>query len=104
MKIITFVALFALTAAAVCEAFECPHYNVSTFYDTSRNAAGLQHTIDTFRAELGGQDNGNSPGPLAHGHRSVSCDCTMQPVLSTLTILAFLTYFLPFSPCRSLTD
>jgi hypothetical protein len=41
---------------------------------TSATAAGLQSTVDAFRAALGAPDNVNSPGPLFTGHREINWD------------------------------
>lgn len=65
--LIAFMAVLAVASAG------CPRYNIQVFSRASANAAGLQRIVDSFRNGLGGENNGNSPGPLRDGQRSV-CD------------------------------
>lgn len=62
----------AILALSVCAAqAKCPSYKVLVFTDTSHNAAGLTKITQDYVKALGGMNNGNSPGPLPDGHRSV---------------------------------
>ena len=63
------MALSAFAAAGTC-----PHYEAEAITYTSSDADGLQATVDHFRQLLGSKNNGNAPGPLHEGHRSVNWD------------------------------
>ena len=52
------------------EAFVAP----TVFQAAGPTAASIQSTIDAFRAALGTANNGNTPGPLASGHREINWD------------------------------
>lgn len=62
--------LIFLTVFAAVNA-QCPKYAVQIFTSTSRNAKGLNRIVTRFQRNLGGVNNGNSPGPLPDGQRSV---------------------------------
>ena len=49
------------------------------FRDTSRDADGLRRIVDKFNRALGGDDNGNAPGPLNEGRRSINWDAAAVP-------------------------
>jgi len=36
--------------------------------------SSIQSTVDSFRAALGGSNNGNNPGPLSSGRREINWD------------------------------
>src|SRR3954469_16801952 len=44
------------------------------FSSSASDAAGIQGTVDAFRAQLGNPNNGNAPGPLAGGRREINWD------------------------------
>lgn len=44
------------------------------FAAAAPNAAGIQASVDAFRAQLGAPNNGNAPGPLAGGRREINWD------------------------------
>ena len=54
--------------------------------------SSIQSTVDSFRAALGGPNNGNNPGPLASGRREINWDgggattaAVSGPVLTAFT-------------------
>lgn len=73
MKLLTAILILAL-ALVICiaDAQRCPRYQFTVFSDTAKNPARLTKIVDNFRAALGGMSNGNEPGPIANGQRSVS--------------------------------
>lgn len=56
----------------------CPKYSGFVFSKAVRFRGQLTGTVNRFRAVLGGDDNGNSPG-LASGHRSINWDAPVVP-------------------------
>ena len=46
------------------------------------NAAGLQPTVDAYRALLGGADNGNTPGSVGSGRREINWDAVPDALSS----------------------
>jgi hypothetical protein len=59
---------FGLTAASASAGFQ-------TFSAGGTSAtSSIQSTVDSFRAVLGGPNNGNNPGPLANGRREINWD------------------------------
>ena len=44
------------------------------FSAAGTDAASIQATVDSFRAALGGVNNGNAPGPIATGFREINWD------------------------------
>ena len=52
------------------------------FSDSSVNAAGIQDTVDLFRAALGDPNNANNPGPRAAGRREINWDGGGPPVVN----------------------
>ena len=71
MKHQVFIAIFLSLGICTAQA-QCPRYRVKIFTDISPHAAGLTKITKEYVEALGGMNNGNTPGPLAHGHRSVS--------------------------------
>jgi hypothetical protein len=59
---------FGLTAASASAGF-------LTFSAGGTSAtSSIQSTVDSFRAALGGPNNGNNPGPLTNGRREINWD------------------------------
>ena len=52
------------------------------FSGTGVNAAGIQATVDAYRAALGNPNNGNNPGPLPSGRREINWDGGGPPVIN----------------------
>jgi hypothetical protein len=50
--------------------FSAPH----VFQAAGPTVQSIQSTVDAFRAALGGNNNGNAPGPLAVGRREINWD------------------------------
>ncbi len=48
--------------------------SVTVFQAAGPNASSIQSTVDQFRLQLGGVNNGNAPGPLATGRREINWD------------------------------
>jgi len=55
---------------------------VVIFQDTGATAAGIQDTVDAYRAALGDPVNGNAPGPLDDGRREINWDGGGPPVVN----------------------
>ncbi|MDQ3755912.1 MAG: hypothetical protein M3371_14415, partial [Acidobacteriota bacterium] len=56
-----FLSLLALASTAAADPV--------IFSASGPNAASIQTQVDAFRAQIGGANNGNTPGPLAGGRR-----------------------------------
>lgn len=69
--------LIFLTASA--SARWCPKYSYTVYKDEGRYPYSVNGTVNRFRGKLGGQDNGNEPGPLMAGHRSINWDAAAVP-------------------------
>lgn len=70
------LAFFALAEAQIYS--KCG-YRFRVLTATSRNADGLRRAFTTFQDALGGIDNGNNPGPLFSGFRSINWDAEAVP-------------------------
>ena len=71
--------LACATRPATASPTRCPRYRYVVVKNTSHNSAGLAYAVNTFRAALGGDDNGNTVGPLNYGHRSINWDAPIVP-------------------------
>lgn len=72
MKLTSAVLLLLVSVLAVAPASaRCPRYRVAVLTDTSRDAHGLTGIVTRFQNGLGGENNGNHPGPIAKGFRQV---------------------------------
>lgn len=76
-KLVT--ASIAVLLAAAHAAHSCPRYNVQYFSATAAHPAGLNHVVRRYKHALGGESNGNSPGPLPTGQRSINWDAAPLP-------------------------
>ncbi len=61
-----FLSLLALASTAAADPV--------IFSASGPNAASIQTQVDAFRAQIGGANNGNTPGPLAGGRREINWD------------------------------
>lgn len=68
MSSLFFVLFLAFVASTTAQ---CPRYKTLIFTDSAKNAAGLTHTVNKFRAALGDPDNMSNVGPFAKGRREV---------------------------------
>ena len=53
---------------------QAPSGGPIVFQAAGPTAASIQSMVDAFRAALGGENNGNTPGPLATGRREINWD------------------------------
>lgn len=58
---------------------KCPNYTWKLYSATAQKAVWLENAIASYRAGLGGEDNGNTAGPLRYGHRSINWDAPAVP-------------------------
>lgn len=83
MKLMPAVALFTtfvvLATAQNPPYKKCPKYTWKLYSATAQKAVWLENAITSYRAALGGQDNGNAAGPLLYGHRSINWDAPAVP-------------------------
>lgn len=56
----------------------CPTYEYKVYEGVSKDAYGLQHTVDGFRAALGGENNG-AGAAMQDGFRSIVWDADRVP-------------------------
>lgn len=75
--VLYFVSLVVLVLSA--NAQWCPKYDYVPYTAYGLYPENIENTVTTFRAKLGGEDNGNSPGPLTKGHRSINWDAGIVP-------------------------
>src|SRR3546814_13289303 len=81
-------------AAGVAVTFALPAHAVPvTFSDAGADAASIQDTVDAFRAQIGGANNGNTPGTQPTGRREINRDGGRDSPLAT----QFPTPLTPFS-------
>ena len=76
------VVAVLLFAAAATAAKVCPKIDgyKAVVKGTGKNAQGLESTVNFFNEHvLRGDDNGNSPGPLKAGRRSINWDAGIVP-------------------------
>ena len=76
MKNSSFLRLTVLFAFALCLASPKAAFGSFDTFSVGGNAdtASIQPTVDSFRATLGGVNNGNAPGPLGSGRREINWD------------------------------
>ncbi|PXF39646.1 hypothetical protein BWQ96_03556 [Gracilariopsis chorda] len=77
MKSTIFAILFSALVAIV--AASCPRYRTIILTDAAHKAAGINGTVLRYKELLGGDDNGNAPGPLEKGQRSINWDAGIVP-------------------------
>ncbi|KAI0559345.1 hypothetical protein FGB62_156g02 [Gracilaria domingensis] len=74
------VLIVVLSVASVAFAqWNCPKYDTIVLKDTAVDAEGLSSIVTNFTELIGGEDNGNSAGPLAGGQRSINWDAPIVP-------------------------
>eukprot|EP00737_Agarophyton_chilense_P001148 gb/GEZJ01001278.1/.p2 GENE.gb/GEZJ01001278.1/~~gb/GEZJ01001278.1/.p2 ORF type:complete len:265 (-),score=31.52 gb/GEZJ01001278.1/:712-1506(-) len=57
----------------------CPQYHTEVLTHTAHKADGLTSVVADFKTLLGGDNNGNAPGPLPSGQRSINWDADIVP-------------------------
>lgn len=77
--VVVITLLACATHPAAASPARCPQYRFVVGKKTSHNSAGLEYAIRAFRATMGGDDNGNTAGPLNYGHRSINWDAPIVP-------------------------
>eukprot|EP00178_Gracilaria_changii_P000632 TRINITY_DN107_c0_g1_i2.p1 TRINITY_DN107_c0_g1~~TRINITY_DN107_c0_g1_i2.p1 ORF type:complete len:265 (+),score=47.86 TRINITY_DN107_c0_g1_i2:564-1358(+) len=77
--IIQVVTLSALLAYAVAFNKQCPKYYTKVLTHTAHDADGLTSIVQKYQNLLGGENNGNNPGPLRSGQRSINWDAAAVP-------------------------
>jgi hypothetical protein len=85
--------LFALTSLSIIQTVSTAHASFLNFSVGGNSATNsIQSAVDSFRAALGGLNNGNNPGPLASGRREINWDgggattaAVSGPVLTAFT-------------------
>jgi hypothetical protein len=64
----------AAGVAAVVLAVPTGAMALTIFQNSGANVASITGTVDAFRVALGGDNNGNDPGPLPSGRREINWD------------------------------
>lgn len=79
----TLIVFACLVASALSQRWgfdhNCPRYSGRIFRKRGPDATSLDSTIQSYRNALGQPNNGNSPGPLRSGHRSINWDADIVP-------------------------
>lgn len=73
------LAALLCVAVAVPHVRRCPKYDVALIQDVGSSASDIAASVTKFRDLLGSENNGNTPGPLGAGHRSVNWDAPIVP-------------------------
>jgi hypothetical protein len=101
-----FTSLFTLAAAGLLAAglsLPARQAHAQVVYQAAGpDAASIAGIFEAFRAALGGDNNGNSPGPLATGHRQINWDGGNSDPLTAVTS-APVTPFVVFQNTRGAT-
>ncbi|KAI0563504.1 hypothetical protein FGB62_38g24 [Gracilaria domingensis] len=76
MKVL--IVLVSIAPVAFAQ-WNCPKYDTIVLKDTAMDAEGLSSIGTNFTELLGGENNGNSAGPLEGGQRSINWDAPIVP-------------------------
>ena len=74
LAVITLSASMSIAQTDDASQQKADRIQAKVFQAAGTNPASIQSAVDQFRAALGGNNNGNTPGPLTTGRREINWD------------------------------